>query len=115
MSVSENVVLVSTIKYIYNSSILHIFTVSWNSFFLLFWNNTALYNPILGNILGVVSALGFSVYAVALTVIPTQHKEDGMYGVVMSMWGAITVVIGAMLVRNFSLICPIVFLLLTDL
>ena len=59
--------------------------------------NAALYKPILGNILGVVSALGFSVYAVALTVIPTQRKEDGMYGVVISFWGAITVIVGAML------------------
>jgi drug/metabolite transporter (DMT)-like permease len=59
--------------------------------------NSETYNPFLGNALGIGSALGFSVYAVALTVIPKHRKEDGMYGVVMSMWGAVSVIVGGMI------------------
>ena len=55
------------------------------------------YRYVLGNTLGITSSIGVAIYTVALRFIPKNVKSTSNYGIVMSAYGALTVIIGATL------------------
>ena len=56
-----------------------------------------MYDPVLGNVLGITSSIGVAIYTVALRIIPIEHGANGLYGLILSMYAAGTVFVGTSL------------------